>query len=109
MKVAFLDYPDKNTNSTESKNNSLTEIKGIANLFRVYLDAYFATHCDFTPASGLLDRILHEIEPQIIESCLHYTQGNRIKAAEILGINRNTLRKKMIAYHIDTTELLNDK
>jgi two-component system nitrogen regulation response regulator GlnG len=93
--------PQKNMHPIE--NNSCD--KGISNLFKEYLDAYFSAHADFEPSSGLYERIMNEIEPQIILSSLKYTKGNRIKAADILGINRNTLRKKMVQYRID---LLND-
>ena len=93
--------PQKDVHNTE--NNSCD--KGISTIFKEYLDAYFAAHSDFEPSTGLYERIMNEIEPQIITSSLKYTKGNRIKAADILGINRNTLRKKMVHYNID---ILND-
>jgi DNA-binding NtrC family response regulator len=76
--------------------------KGISVLFKEYLDKYFSAHLDLEPSTGLYERIMNEIEPQIILSSLEYTNGNRLKAADILGINRNTLRKKMTQYKIDT-------
>lgn len=75
--------------------------KGISSLFKEYLDTYFSAHTDLEPPAGLYERIMNEIEPQIILSSLKYTHGNRHKAADILGINRNTLRKKMVQYNID--------
>jgi two-component system, NtrC family, nitrogen regulation response regulator GlnG len=47
------------------------------------------------PAPGLYDRILRDVERPLITLCLTATRGNQIKAAEILGLNRNTLRKKI--------------
>ena len=47
------------------------------------------------PPTGLYDRILAEIERPLIERCLLACQGNQIKAADLLGLNRNTLRKKI--------------
>jgi len=47
------------------------------------------------PASGLYERVLREIERPLLGIALEATRGNRIKAAELLGINRNTLRKKI--------------
>mgnify|MGYP003478507642 CR=1 FL=1 len=44
---------------------------------------------------ALDDRVLHEIERPLIGLSLSATRGNQIKAAHLLGINRNTLRKKM--------------
>jgi len=47
------------------------------------------------PASGLYDRILREIERPLLALSLQATRGNQIRAAELLGLNRNTLRKKL--------------
>ena len=60
-----------------------------------HLTEYFKAHGDSLPASGLYDRILHEVERPLINLCLASTRGNQIKAADLLGINRNTLRKKI--------------
>jgi len=59
------------------------------------LARYFADHGDDLPPPGLHDRILREIERPMIAMCLTATKGNQIKAAELLGLNRNTLRKKI--------------
>ncbi|GAM99342.1 nitrogen regulation protein NtrC [alpha proteobacterium U9-1i] len=47
------------------------------------------------PAAGLYDRLLAEVERPLISQTLQATRGNQIKAAAVLGINRNTLRKKI--------------
>ena len=47
------------------------------------------------PSNGLYTRVLHEMERPLIAMTLAATRGNQIKAAEILGLNRNTLRKKI--------------
>jgi two-component system nitrogen regulation response regulator GlnG len=47
------------------------------------------------PSPGLYDRTLESIERPLIRLTLNATRGNQIKAAEVLGINRNTLRKKI--------------
>ncbi len=60
-----------------------------------HLKAYFDAHQSGLPASGLHDRILREIEKPLILLTLAATRGNQIKAAHVLGINRNTLRKKI--------------
>jgi two-component system nitrogen regulation response regulator GlnG len=44
---------------------------------------------------GLFQRVLHEVERPLIEFALEIANGNQIRAAETLGVNRNTLRKKM--------------
>ncbi len=60
-----------------------------------HLKRFFARHGSELPASGVYDRILREVEKPLIELSLSATHGNQIKAAELLGINRNTLRKKI--------------
>jgi len=65
------------------------------------LRSYFAAHSDGLPASGLYDRVLREIERPLIELSLGATRGNQLKAAKLLGLNRNTLRKKIRELDID--------
>ena len=63
---------------------------------RSHLERYFDAHDKSDlPPSGLYSRILPELEIPLIELCLKSTNGNQIKAAELLGLNRNTLRKKI--------------
>jgi two-component system nitrogen regulation response regulator GlnG len=50
---------------------------------------------DQLPPPGLYHRVLREIEIPLISAALAATRGNQIKAAELLGLNRNTLRKKV--------------
>src|SRR5262249_4263481 len=47
------------------------------------------------PEAGLYDRVLAEVESPLIRHALNATRGNQIRAAAVLGINRNTLRKKI--------------
>jgi two-component system, NtrC family, nitrogen regulation response regulator GlnG len=60
-----------------------------------HLSRYFAGHGDQLPPPGLYDRILQEVERPLISICLAATRGNQIRAAHLLGLNRNTLRKKI--------------
>ncbi len=60
-----------------------------------HLREYFLAHQDALPTAGLYDRVLHEIERPLIELSLAATRGNQIRAAKLLGLNRNTLRKKI--------------
>ena len=60
-----------------------------------HLKDYFTAHKDGLPAAGLYDRILREIERPLLALSLAATRGNQIKAARLLGLNRNTLRKKI--------------
>jgi len=60
-----------------------------------HLTELFKAHGDGLPPPGLYHRILREIEYPLISIALAATRGNQIKAAELLGLNRNTLRKKV--------------
>jgi two-component system nitrogen regulation response regulator GlnG len=60
-----------------------------------HLGDLFKSHADNLPPPGLYHRILREIEYPLISAALGATRGNQIKAAELLGLNRNTLRKKV--------------
>ena len=60
-----------------------------------HLNRSFFTTDESLPLNGLYTRVLHEMERPLIAMTLEATRGNQIKAAEILGLNRNTLRKKI--------------
>jgi len=60
-----------------------------------YLSDYFGGFGDQLPPPGLYDRVLRDVEAPLITAALAATRGNQIKAAELLGLNRNTLRKKV--------------
>ncbi len=60
-----------------------------------HISRYFAAHGDSLPPAGLYERVLHEVERPLIELCLQATRGNQIRASALLGLNRNTLRKKI--------------
>ena len=68
-----------------------------------HLQRYFDLHGDMLPTAGLYGRILREIEMPLIEIALDATGGNQAKCADLLGINRNTLRKKITELDIEVT------
>ena len=65
-----------------------------------HLQRYFDLHGHMLPAPGLHARILREVEAPLITIALEATGGNQAKCADLLGINRNTLRKKIIQLEI---------
>jgi two-component system nitrogen regulation response regulator GlnG len=67
----------------------------LAQLVERKLSSYFADQPDGLPPAGLYDRVLEEVERPLIRLTLTATRGNQVRAAEILGLNRNTLRKKI--------------
>jgi len=68
-----------------------------------HLKRYFDLHGGVLPPPGLYPRILREVETPLIEIALDATGGNQAKCAELLGINRNTLRKKLTELDIHVT------
>ena len=68
-----------------------------------HLRRYFDLHGGVLPPPGLHARILREIEKPLIEITLEATGGNQAKCADLLGINRNTLRKKITDLDIRVT------
>ena len=60
-------------------------------------------HGGALPPSGLYQRILREFEVPLLEIALDATAGNQAKCADLLGINRNTLRKKLTELDIRVT------
>ena len=67
----------------------------LSTLIERHLAADFASQPDGLPPRGLYDRVLQEVEAPLIRLTLAATRGNQIRAAEVLGLNRNTLRKKI--------------
>ena len=69
--------------------------KTLAGTIERHLRDYFDGHNGALPPRGLYDRVLRELERPLISLTLVATRGNQVKAAEVLGLNRNTLRKKI--------------
>ncbi len=73
----------------------------LAELIANQMEQFFAAHNGALPPNGIYERILAEVERPLLTRTLSATKGNQLKAAEVLGINRNTLRKKITALGID--------
>jgi two-component system nitrogen regulation response regulator GlnG len=89
LDVIEAELVDTSPSMTEESN------EGLSDSIEKHLKTYFSAHGDGLPTAGLYDRILREVERPLILQTLSATRGNQIKAAEILGLNRNTLRKKI--------------
>jgi two-component system nitrogen regulation response regulator GlnG len=74
---------------------------GLADAVEMHLARYFATFGRDLPPEGLFDRVLAEVERPLLKLSLAAAKGNQLKAARLLGINRNTLRKKLVERGID--------
>jgi two-component system nitrogen regulation response regulator GlnG len=82
-------------NSPTPQPASPTDGEGLSTTVERHLREYFSAHADGLPAAGVYDRVLREIERPLLTLTLEATRGNQIKAAHVLGLNRNTLRKKI--------------
>ncbi|MFH1803522.1 MAG: nitrogen regulation protein NR(I) [Pseudomonadota bacterium] len=71
------------------------EAQSLAESIERHVREYYDAHDDDMPSNGLYDRILREMERPLLAVTLEATRGNQVKAAEVLGLNRNTLRKKI--------------
>ena len=69
--------------------------KDLSEMVERYLGGYFASYGRELPPPGLHDRILQHVERPLLMAALAATRGNQIRAAALLGLNRNTLRKKI--------------
>ncbi len=67
---------------------------------REALDAYF-DHLDGHEVRNLFNMVMKEVEEPMLEAVLAHTRGNQSKAAQVLGINRGTLRKKLKQYDLE--------
>jgi two-component system nitrogen regulation response regulator GlnG len=78
-----------------SGNNAPQSVENLGAAVETYLAHHFAGFPNGMPPPGLYHRILREIEVPLLTAALAATRGNQIRAADLLGVNRNTLRKKI--------------
>ena len=64
------------------------------------LDKYFKD-LDGENPNNVYDMVLHSVEKPLLIYIMNYAQGNQTRAAKILGLNRNTLRKKLEFYNLN--------
>ena len=89
IEIIQAELADASTPVAEAEDN------GLAQSVERHMRAFFGAHGGALPAPGLFDRVVREVERPLITLTLEATRGNQIKAAEVLGLNRNTLRKKI--------------
>jgi Fis family transcriptional regulator len=66
---------------------------------RKNLERYFRD-LDGSPASHVYQMVLDAVEKPMLEVVLQYAEGNQSRAADMLGMNRNTLRKKLQQFNL---------
>lgn len=78
---------------------------GLADAVELHLARYFATFGRDLPPDGLFERVLAEVERPLLRLSMAAAHGNQLRAARLLGMNRNTLRKKLTERGIDPGEI----
>jgi len=71
--------------------------KSLSEAMENRLEKYFEMHEGADVPTGLYDVIIKEIEKSLLNVTMKYAGGNKVRAARILGINRNTLHKKLVS------------
>ena len=81
--------------AVSASGGSSQAVENLGGAVETYLSSHFAGFPNGMPPPGLYHRILKEIEVPLLTAALAATRGNQIRAADLLGLNRNTLRKKI--------------
>lgn len=91
----------KSASHSKAQQNTAERCKSpLRDAVQAALETYFK-NLDGDHPCGLYQMVLSEIEPPTLQTVMNYTCGNQSKAAEILGMNRSTLRKKLAQYGLD--------
>ena len=80
--------------------NIVLEENEVAQYVRQAVNDYFADLDGEEPLCAVYDMVMGCVEKPLLETVLHHAGGNQTRAAELLGLNRNTLRKKIQTHKI---------
>lgn len=92
------------TTSLSNGSDKSPATEGLAQVVNDHLKTYFRAHNGHLPPPGLYKRFIHEVERPLLALALEAVGGSQVKAAEILGITRNTLRKKLQVLDVKLTK-----
>lgn len=86
--------------TTTKKNKHKNKTNGLGESVREAMDKYFEDMDGHSP-SDLYELVISEVEKPLFEAVMNHTRGNMSKASEVLGLNRGTLRNRLIKYGLD--------
>jgi Fis family transcriptional regulator len=93
---------DQNVNPSENLLVANLQSVSLENLVKRKLEVLFRQQKEAdVELSGLYSIVLEQVEKPLIELALRQYNGNQVRTAQLLGINRNTLKKKMDSYRIN--------
>ncbi|GLS25210.1 DNA-binding transcriptional regulator Fis [Marinibactrum halimedae] len=99
----LADLPISNTEASETETssfatiNTASEYSSLRDCVKQAIDNYFK-HLDGQKVSDVYELVMAEVEAPLLEVVMQYTRHNQTKAAQVLGLNRGTLRKKLKQY-----------
>ena len=86
-----------NVNSNAQSPNQVPQQQSLRGCVEQAMENYFK-HLDGQSVSDVYEMVMAEVEAPMLEIVLKYTRHNQTRAAEVLGLNRGTLRKKLKQY-----------
>jgi len=86
-------------NIVDSSENTDQEISQLSHAVKHSIRRYLY-ELDGTQPNNMYNLVLKQIEQPLFEAILEHTKGNQSRAAEMLGLNRGTLRKKLRSYNL---------
>ena len=84
----------------KKREHGVLDENDVARYVRSAVNNYLTDLDGEEPSCAVYDMVIHCVEKPLIETVLHHAGGNQTRAAELLGLNRNTLRKKIQTHKI---------
>jgi len=93
------DFQARSAEINQTGDNQTQEISQLSHAVKHSIRRYLF-ELEGTQPSDMYDLVLRQIEQPLFEAILEHTKGNQSRAAEMLGLNRGTLRKKLRSYNL---------
>ena len=93
------DFQARSAEINQASDNQTQEISQLSHAVKHSIRRYLF-ELEGTQPSDMYDLVLRQIEQPLFEAILEHTKGNQSRAAEMLGLNRGTLRKKLRSYNL---------